>query len=99
LPSALVMHSPSVLLTRQAEMAAQSVVEPLEDAAPAAHKAMADLGGGSPDFKLPGGGGKSGRTINIDKVIYSGPASEFQSFKKQFLDMIDELDGEAPEPA
>ena len=104
LPAVLQMHSPSVLLTNQAKMAAGSVVTPLEDAKDDAHAAMADLGGGRPDFGGAGGvapsGGKSGaRSITIENLNFTGTRDDFDAFRKMFADLVEQLCAEAPEPA
>ncbi len=102
LPSALVMHSPSVLLTNQAKMAASSVVTPLEDAKDDAHQAMADLGGGRPDFSGATGGASKGkgegRSITIQNINFTGTRDDLAAFKVMFADLIEQLSGESPEP-
>jgi hypothetical protein len=102
LPASLQMHSPSVLLTRQAEMAAGSVVTPLEDAKDDARAAMEDLGSGRPDFsgaKPPGessGGGS--RVINFGpgSVVFNGEQKDFPLFRLMFAQFVEELSSEAP---
>ncbi len=106
LPAALVMHSPSVLLTNQAKMAAASIVEPLRDAEPDAHNAMAALGGGRPDFsgatsasRSGGKGGGGDRIVNLNGPIeFHGTREDFPLFRKFLIDTLEQVSKQSPEP-
>jgi hypothetical protein len=105
LPSVLVMHSPSVLLTAQAKMAAGSIVNPLKDAKDDAHKAMADLGGGRPDFGGAKGGApkaaSEGRRVVFEKgaIEFHGTREDMPLFMRMLKDAIEIIESESPEPA
>lgn len=104
LPAALVMHSPSVLLTKQSEMAVQSIVDPLEAGAEPAGKAMAKLGGGRPDFsggkssQSKGGGG--GMTIEAGAFVFNVANDDMAAkVRRVILDVLGQAAGQSPEPA
>lgn len=104
LPSALVMHSPSVLLTNQSQMAVQSIVDPLEEGAEPAGKAMAKLGGGRPDFTGAKGGGRmsGGRGTVVEKgAIVINVTSEDMAIKvrRVLIDVLGQAADRSPEPA
>ncbi len=103
LPSALVMHSPSVLLTNQSKMAVQSVVDPLEDGAEPAGKAMAKLGGGRPDFSgaKGGAGGRGSRGVVFEKgaIEFHGTREDMPVFMRMLTDALGTAAARSAEPA
>jgi hypothetical protein len=107
LPSVLVMHSPSVLLTNQAKMAGESIVGPLKDAEPEARDAMVALGGGRPDFSGginaarsggKGGGAGGDRIYNVN-VEYHGSRDDLPAFGKLLRDTLEQVSRQSQETA
>ncbi len=105
LPNALIMHSPSVLLTNQSKMAVQSIVDPIEDGEEQAGKAMAKLGGGRPDFSgarsggARGGGSRGGTTIEAGAFVFNVTSEDLaQKVKTVILDFFGQSADRSPEP-
>lgn len=102
LPTSLIMHSPSVLLTNQAEMAVQSIVGPLEDGAEPAGNAMAKLGGGRPDFSGAKGGGwnrgKGSVVFEKGAIEFHGNQEDMPLFMRMLTDALGQAGDRSPEP-
>jgi hypothetical protein len=91
------IHSPSRVFTAYGKFTAEGFADGVEEGTPAANDTVKQLGAAEPS-PAPRGATGGGRSIVIENVNFTGSRADFPEFRRMFMDLIEQLNGEGPEP-